>query len=606
MIMGTTYLAIHMHARPSSSVSVVSEIARGVFPGSGGNGGLLFYLVQIFTLVVLVLAANTSFQDFPRLSAILARDGFMPRQFENLGDRLVFSNGVIVLTVLSSALIVLFDANLDRLIQLYVLGVFTAFTLSQTGMVVHWRKAGRDGTEKAWRHRAAINGVGAAATGLVAVVVAWTKFKHGAWIVMVAVPVFVLMFRGIRHHYANVAAALRAGHAATRSAGAVSHPLLVVPDLGVATTRALGYVRAIAGNEFRAVHVDDHPSGVDLVAAWAWTSRSAVPLEIVHGDDQVHAVLDAVRAAAPGEHGFVNVVIPETVDGAFAELRGMFSLKLRLLSLPDVAVTNVPVVLTPDGPPVDPRPLVPNRHVVLVFVAGVNDAVARAVSFAQSLRAAETRAVYFALEPTDVTGMIDEWFESGMPIPLDMVEAPYRDLGPPMLREIRRYTSQPGTVVTVVIYDLLLGKRRHQLLHNQRSLFIKRLLLREPNVAVTSVPFRLTEGEAGHGRSGSDSAAGSGDVALAEQHQCGEERDGRVAAHQEAGGARRGESEVPDRLTGDERHGVRRDEDRPEPVHQRGQKALDHQQIGESRSDAGRGVARDRGDREPQDRERRR
>src|SRR5262249_3892859 len=151
MIMGTTFLAIHMHARPSSSVSVVSEIARGVFPGAGGGGGVLFYVVQIFTLVVLVLAANTSFPDFPRLSATPARDGFMPRQFENLGDRLVFSNGVIVLTVLSSALIVPFDANLDRLIQLYVLGVFTAFTLSQTSMVVHWRKAGRDGTERAWR-----------------------------------------------------------------------------------------------------------------------------------------------------------------------------------------------------------------------------------------------------------------------------------------------------------------------------------------------------------------------------------------------------------------------------------------------------------------------
>ncbi|HEY7281346.1 MAG TPA: APC family permease, partial [Actinomycetota bacterium] len=493
MIMGTTFLATHMHARPSSSVSVVSEIARGVFPGSSpGSAGAMFYVVQIFTLIVLVLAANTSFQDFPRLSAILARDRFMPRQFENLGDRLVFSNGVIVLTVLSSLLIVLFDANLDRLIQLYVLGVFTAFTLSQTGMVMHWRKAGRDGSERAWRHRATINGVGAAATGLVTVVVAWTKFVHGAWIVMLAVPAFVFMFRAIRHHYAAVADALHAGRAVAPAAMTSSRPVLVVPDLEVATTRALGYVRAIAGDDFRAIHVDDGPSGVDLRAAWSWTSRSSVPLEQVRGHDRDRAILDAVRGLPRREGEFVNVVVPEIVDdGPFAGIRGMFMLKLRLLSLPDVAVTNVPVALSAVGPPVDPRPLVPNRHVALVFVPGVNDAALRAVSYARTLRAAETRAVFFALEPTDVTSMIDQWFDSGVDVPLDMVEAPYRDLGPPMLREIRRYTSQPGTVVTVVISDLLLGTRRHLLLHNQRATFIKRLLLREPSVVVTSVPFRL-------------------------------------------------------------------------------------------------------------------
>jgi hypothetical protein len=217
-----------------------------------------------------------------------------------------------------------------------------------------------------------------------------------------------------------------------------------------------------------------------------------VPLEQVRGHDRDRAILDAVRGLPRREGEFVNVVVPEIVDdGPFAGIRGMFMLKLRLLSLPDVAVTNVPVALSAVGPPVDPRPLVPNRHVALVFVPGVNDAALRAVSYARTLRAAETRAVFFALEPTDVTSMIDQWFDSGVDVPLDMVEAPYRDLGPPMLREIRRYTSQPGTVVTVVISDLLLGTRRHLLLHNQRATFIKRLLLREPSVVVTSVPFRL-------------------------------------------------------------------------------------------------------------------
>jgi amino acid transporter len=500
MILGTTFLAVHMHARPSSSVSVVSEIARGVFPGSSpGSPGPMFYVVQICTLVVLVLAANTSFQDFPRLSAILARDGFMPRQFENLGDRLVFSNGVLVLTVLSSALIVVFDANLDRLIQLYVLGVFTAFTLSQTGMVVHWLRAGRDGSERRWRRRSVVNGVGAACTGLVMIIVAWTKFSHGAWIVMVATPVLVAVFVGIHRHYANVAAALRVTSPVDGAdAVAVTHPVLVVPDLGVATMRALGYIRSIAGDGFRAVHVEDRSTDVDPRAQWAWTSRSAVPLEVLRGTDGDRAVLDYVRSMPREPGDFVNVVVPEAFDEAtwFASVRGMFSLKLRLLSVPDVAVTNVPVVLSREGPPVDPRPLAPKRHVTLVFAAGVSQPVLRAVAYAKALRAAETRAVFFATEPTDVTSMIDDWFASGVDVPLDLVEAPFRDLGPPMLREIRRYTSQPGTVVTVVLYDLLLGRRRHLLLHNQRALFVKRLLLHEPNVVVTSVPFRLP-GDAG-------------------------------------------------------------------------------------------------------------
>src|SRR5437588_8491983 len=156
----------------------------------------MYYLVQVFTASILVLAANTSFQDFPRLSSILARDRFMPRQFANRGDRLVFSNGVVVLAVLAGVLIWAFNGSLDKLIQLYVVGVFTAFTLSQAGMVVHWRRLRARGGQGArrWRTSMVINGVGAIATGVVLVIIASTKFTEGAWISIVAMALIVALF----------------------------------------------------------------------------------------------------------------------------------------------------------------------------------------------------------------------------------------------------------------------------------------------------------------------------------------------------------------------------------------------------------------------------
>src|SRR5204863_6614488 len=148
--------------------------------------------VQVTTLLILVLAANSSFQGFPRLAALLARDDFAPRQFTNLGDRLVFSNGMLVLATLAGLLIWIYGANTNSLIHLYVIGVFTAFTISQAGMVRYWQRTKTPG----WRGRAVINGVGAGATGLVSVIVIWTKFAEGAWLVTVAIPVLVVAMLG--------------------------------------------------------------------------------------------------------------------------------------------------------------------------------------------------------------------------------------------------------------------------------------------------------------------------------------------------------------------------------------------------------------------------
>ena len=180
----------------------------------------MFYVVQGFTLAVLIFAANTSYQGFPRLAALLARDRFFPRQFVNMGDRLVYSNGIIVLAGLAAALLAVFQANVDSLIHLYVVGVFTAFTLSQAGMVRYWRRTRDPG----WRRSAAVNAVGALTTGLVTLIVIDTKFLEGAWAVIVAIPLMVFGFTRIRRHYRRVSRRLHAGDGGGRGGAARDEP----------------------------------------------------------------------------------------------------------------------------------------------------------------------------------------------------------------------------------------------------------------------------------------------------------------------------------------------------------------------------------------------
>ena len=251
LFMGVSWLSYRMHALPSGSASVVSQVARATFPG-GSTFGFMFWVVQITTFAILVLAANTSFQGFPRLAAMLAHDRFFPRQFGNLGDRLVYSNGIIVLSGLAVFLLWAYDANVDSLIHLYVIGVFTAFTLSQAGMVRYWRRQLGPG----WKRSAAVNAVGATATGVVMVIVIVTKFTQGAWIVIVAIPLLVLAFLGVHRHYRRTSRRLRAGAAAMIASTTPSATTLIAVDaIDEATKRAVWYAREIAGSDFRPVHV---------------------------------------------------------------------------------------------------------------------------------------------------------------------------------------------------------------------------------------------------------------------------------------------------------------------------------------------------------------
>jgi amino acid transporter len=492
MFLGITLLSVLFHVRVNEEIaasrSVLSQIGETVFGRTAP-----YFALQALTAGILVLAANTSYQDFPRLSAILARDRFMPSQFRNRGDRLVFSNGIVVLAVAAGVLIYLFDAQLSALIQLYVVGVFTAFTLSQTGMVRRWYRL----KEPGWRRSILINGIGAVATGIVLVIVAMTKFTHGAWMVIAAMPVLIAFFLAVRHHYRAIGRVLRDDFTPPAPEVPMTFVLLV-RDLGPATSKAIGYLRAVRPDDLRPMYVGDPRAFGEVARRWpafASRMRPLTPPATKHEPSvrEIRARLRRLRDEAPDR--FLTVVIPETVT-AYSLMRTLtrrsgFWLKASLLFERGIVVTNVPLLPEELAETADDASyrVEPRRNVVVVPISGVDAATARTVSYAAGLNAAEVEAVFFSTDPEDQEPILNEWADRRMAIPLSIVDAPFRDLTGPMLDEVRAYTARPGTLVTVVVAELVVRRWWERLLHNQTALFLKRLLLFERNVVVTSVPF---------------------------------------------------------------------------------------------------------------------
>jgi hypothetical protein len=322
-----------------------------------------------------------------------------------------------------------------------------------------------------------------------------TKFVHGAWIVIAAMPIIVAGFYGIHRHYQAIQGQLQRGGPALAETSK-STVVLYVEDLNAATARAVGYVRSFTGRDFRAIHVPTNDSPRDLADRWKAFCRTDVELEVLRGNGQpVGAVLEYVRAIPREEGDFVTVVIPELLTKrslVSAVRRGTsFRLKLRLLREPQVVITDAPMLEESDKPKGEVRALIPAHIEVLVFVAGVHDASIRAINYARSLKAPETRAVYFAFDLSEIEQIQAAWERAGIPIALDIVEAPFRDLTGPVLEEIRAVTSKPNAVAVVIVPELVVKKWWHTFLHNQRPLFLKRLLLFEPGVILTSVPYQL-------------------------------------------------------------------------------------------------------------------
>lgn len=387
MFIGTSLMAYFYHVQPHENETVISQFARIIFTGPMG---WFYYVIQGTTALILILAANTSFADFPRLASLLARDRFMPRQFATRGDKLVFSNGIIILAVFSGILVVAFGGDTSRLIPLYAVGVFLSFTLSQVGMVRHWLKAGRRPKSSSaasaakaqsmsgngqngpgapavsgalnqiemtagelreaahWRKSIVVNGIGAMATFIVLLVLVITKFIHGAWIVVVLIPLLVTMFRAIRRHYVDMATQLTTE--GVEGLRPIRHEV-IVPISGIhrGVIRALEYAKSIAPEHVTALYINfDEEATRSLREKWA---RLGGGVELVVLASPYRSLVGPLtryldRRMQAHRDQMITVVLPEFIPAKWWHhlLHNQSSLMLKgaLLFKPNVIVTSVP------------------------------------------------------------------------------------------------------------------------------------------------------------------------------------------------------------------------------------------------------------------------
>jgi len=346
IFLGISFLASHLGILPdpTEEETVISQLTRTLV----GEGSPFHYLVQISTALLLVLAANTAFADFPRMASILARDRFLPRLFAFRGDRLAFTSGIVVLSLIAASLIVAFEGSVTNLIPLYTVGVFVAFTLSQSGMVKHWWKLRHE--VRGWQLRAAINGLGAITTGIVAIEVGFSKFMLGAWMVLIIIPILIGMMWAIRQHYERMEGELRPETPLDPTA---LHPHVVVPiaKVNVPARQAITFGRVIAnGGPVTAIHVTDNGEDVERIRQ-EWTHSPVGDAELVVLESPYRslagpllAFIDALHESRPEDT--IIVVLPELVPGHWWEhlLHNQTALRLKasLLFHPGVIVANVP------------------------------------------------------------------------------------------------------------------------------------------------------------------------------------------------------------------------------------------------------------------------
>ena len=355
LFLGLSMLSTRTHSIPyeSGSPTVISQIGKSVF-GGGALGTALFYALQGGTMLILVLAANTSFADFPRLASFAAGDNFMPRQLTKRGHRLVFSNGIISLALSSAVIVIITGAKVDRLIPLYAIGVFTSFTMSQAGMAKHHLRL----REPHWKRGLVINAVGAVVSFVVAIIVGVTKFTHGAWFIILLIPILVAVLVRLNRQYQLEEDQLEEDAEMSINAPILRrHVVLVfVNKLDTSTARAIQYARTLMPDELRAVHIAvDRTAAAHLADRWKRLGLSRVPLELVDCPDRRvdRAAVEVVAAELDGSTE-VSVLLPHRVysrfwhrllhDNTANEIAGVVG------RLPHANVTTVPFHFEPRAP----------------------------------------------------------------------------------------------------------------------------------------------------------------------------------------------------------------------------------------------------------------
>jgi amino acid transporter len=498
MFLGISYLAKRLEIVPDlhNNSTVLADIGHAVY-GPGAFGHVLFYVLQTATTLVLVLAANTAFADFPRLANFHASDNFLPRQFTTRGHRLVYSNGIIALAVAAGVIVVAFGAKVDNLIPFYAIGVFTSFTLSQAGMAKrHFRLR-----EKGWKLGIAVNGLGSFATAIILAIVARYKFTQGAWAVIVFVPVLVVLLVRMARQYEREDRELERDLATFTVDALRPRPvtLLLVDDIDAKTIHALQYAKTIRADDIRAVHIEEDPlKTLELETAWSSAGLDDIPMKILRGHGDGSSRFAGFVAAMPEDRD-VNVLVPVPHESSATERlsEGRIGTRLTRALLPFEQVRVTLVRDHPDG--VHPlshdehgRPVVRfaprGTHTVVILVDSIDSAVLRAVTYALTLGATDLRAVHAAVDPDAAMKLAERWMEHHIPVQLDVIECWDRNIP----RTLERYVLEQadrGAEVTAVMPRRDFPKFRQRMLHDRTSRRIGKALGRYPHIDVAAVPF---------------------------------------------------------------------------------------------------------------------
>jgi amino acid transporter len=485
----TTLTALGLVAISMFAGITLLSHAYGLVPNMGDNpptliaqlnsstlgGTPLFYYGQIVTALILLLAANTAYSDFPRLAFFMARDSFLPHQFTHRGDRLSYSNGILILTGLAAVLVLRYWSDASQLFNLYVIGVFASFTLSQSGMVRRWWRR----REPGWRKGMAINGTGAVVTFVVLCITGYTKFLAGAWMVVVLVPIMVIGFLSIRGHYMEAIVAIepKPVTAPTR----LRHTVLVSAFHGGAyqLSRVRSYLRTMT------------PERVVLVGAPGWPED-----EEFEGDEE----FDLSRAPAEGKGEYaalvaaihearqryadevISVILPVLPRSPLA----MFSqwlLRRRLLRRHCVAIVQISEHLD--------TALVRAHHTNLISVSSLSQASIEAMAYCRSLLRGRLLALHVVAEE-DLERARHEWDAWGNHVPLVTIDSPYRAIVAPLRAYVEAMGEREGGELITMALPLVMARGLlGRFLHNHTANYLRRLLLDQPNTVVISVPHEI-------------------------------------------------------------------------------------------------------------------
>jgi amino acid transporter len=497
---GVSFLASRLHAVPfaDESKSVLAQIAEAVY-GTGAVGHALFLVLQGSTMLILILAANTSFADFPRLASFQAGDDFLPRQLTKRGHRLVFSNGVIWLAVAAGVVLIVFKASVTELIPLYAIGVFTSFTLSQAGMAKRHLRL----RETGWRRGLLINGTGAVVTFIVDVVIAVVKFADGAWMVMVAIPVLVAVFVRVNRTYEGEDRDLLDGLARLdQTPPARQIAVVLVDDVDEKTLHAVQYALTIRPQELHAINVVTDTSVASSLGE-EWERRLPhVRLEAVACPDgrRAHCVAEYVRGRAQPDSQVTVIAPGPSRMGLWERIRRGRSWSELADSLQDLENVSLAVVRDHGGPghlsregrvQVSPRA----RHRVVIMVGQLDRSIVKALRYARAVDAEDIHALHIAVDRDQGERLLRQWsvLAHSLGIALSVQDCPDRDIG----REVRSYVNEikgRDAEVTVILPRRRYPRLLQRLLHDRTSREIARALRDEAHVDIVIVPYRLGRG----------------------------------------------------------------------------------------------------------------